>query len=491
MLRLVLCFGLSAVSFAACGSDPDPDPISPEEPAPEPAVAPISWTPCEADFECGSVSVPIDYSAPQGPSLTIAVKRLRATGERSGVLMLNPGGPGVSATAALADLSEALSPALRARFDLVAFDPRGVGSSDALDCHSTARSFIAVDVRPESDAEMRSVEQSASSFAAECESKHAALLPHLGTANVARDMDRVRAALGEQQINYIGFSYGSVLGAWYAELFPERVRSLVLDGGIDLDGSALELGLQQGENFERGLAGYLAWCKAGAARCPWTEGRDPAEAFSALRTRLRTQPIPAQSADRPAGINELALGVAYMLYGGGQAFEYLTVVLSDAAKSGGDGSGLVGLADRYVQRQPDGSYTSLLETTYAVNCLDRSAPTAAEVREAQARFETAAPTFGPTIWGGLMVCAHWTRPARLETPPRNDDLPQILVLGTTRDPVLPYAWAEKLAGDLSGTLLTLDADGHTAYARGYPCVDAAVDTYLLEAKPPAAGTHCQ
>ena len=448
----------------------------------------IRWSPCDSGFECGQLSVPRDYQKPGDGTISIYVKRRRARGARLGSLLVNPGGPGASAVDFVAGFARR-GGALLDRFDLVGFDPRGVGRSTPLDCHATLQSYVATDPSPDDDAEWNAIDRASKVFADQCAAKHAALLPHLGTPNVARDMDRVRAALGDDKLNYLGFSYGTALGAWYAELFPQRVRAMVLDGALDLSLSAVELAYEQGKGFDAALASYFAWCGAAPRNCTWTAGSPPAEAYARLEAEVERRPLPARSADRPAGPGELALGVVAPLYGGQPGWTMLSRAL--AAAVGGDGSALVVLCDNYLSRRQDGSYANIIEVNQAVNCLDHPVPDLAALRGEAERFRAGAPRFGLSSLTGLFICAHWPVSQPEPPAPSARSAPPILVIGTTGDPATPYAWAEAMSEQLaSAVLLTLEGEGHTAYGRGATCIDRAVDAYFLSGTVPADGTRC-
>lgn len=450
----------------------------------------IRFQSCDAVFECGSLTVPIDYGDPAAGTLELYVKRRRARGARLGALLVNPGGPGASAVDYLPGFTLQAN-ALLERFDLVAFDPRGVGRSAPLDCHSALLPFYSADPSPDDEAEWTTITEAASSFAAECDRKHRALLPHLGTPNVARDMDRLRAALGEARLNYLGYSYGTAIGAWYAELFPDRVRALVLDGAVDLTLSAVELSLEQARGFEDTLKRYFSWCSAGQSRCTWTRNRTPSEAFDALQASVEQQPLAVDraAADRMTGPGELVLGVVRALYGGEATWRSLSSAL--AAAQNGDGTALVRLADAYLQRRPDKSFPNIQEANQAVNCLDMPAPPVDALRAEAARFRSTAKVFGMSTLTGLLICAKWPVVSTPPPPPTGKGAAKVVVIGTTGDPATPYAWAERMADQLaSGVLLTFEGEGHTAYGRGNACLDGAVNAYFLAGTVPPEGTRC-
>lgn len=465
-----------------------PDALVPDARVPVPRPADpglISFNPCADNTrECGSLRLPIDYAEPALGTVRIAVMRRRASGVRLGTLLLNPGGPGTSAIDFLGEfVDESRSPLLD-HFDLVAFDPRGVGYGTSLDCHESLQTLYAADPSPDDEPEWQAATAAAAKFAADCGSAGGALLPHLGTLNVARDMDKVREALGETKLNYFGFSYGTSIGARYAELFPDKVGRFVLDAAVDLALPALDLALQQAKSFERALDRYLAWCAGGAERCPWAAGSDPRTAFLALAAAIDAAPLPtAPTGDRPLGPGEFNTAVIATFYIGELGFEPLSLGLS-AAKAG-DGAKLLEYVDAYLRREPDGSYPNREEANNAVNCLDRKPLSVAEIRGLASRFASEAPIFGLPALTGQLVCAHWPVMGRDVAPPRAPTAPPLLVIGTVGDPATPYAWSQALVEDLSSAvLLTSLGDGHTAYGRGDSCVDQAVHAFFFDALLP-------
>ncbi|MET0342266.1 MAG: alpha/beta hydrolase [Polyangiales bacterium] len=451
--------------------------------------AEIRFRSCNGGFECGKLTVARDYADPAAGTIELGVMRYRARGQRIGALLINPGGPGGSAIGFLPGFA-AVASSLGQRFDLVAFDPRGVGQSTPINCHDTLQAYVAADPTPDDAAEWRAVDDASKRFADDCAEKHRGLLPHLGTPNVARDMDRVREALGEETISYLGYSYGTAIGAWYAALFPKRVRAMVLDGAVDMDLSAVDLALEQGRGFEDALESYFAWCTSGLFRCAWTGGQTPAMAFARLTAQADRAPLRANGADRPAGPGEFTLGVIATLYGGEAGWQTLSTTLEAAAA--GEGTQLVRLSDGYLDRRDDGSYSNVVETNNAVNCLDKPTPDAAALEAELPRFQREAPLFGAATLTGLLVCSHWPATQSETKLPPPAGAPPIVVIGTTGDPATPYAWAGALAEQVgTGVLLTYEGEGHTAYGRGVPCVEAAVNAYFINGTVPAAGTRCR
>ncbi|NHC44326.1 alpha/beta hydrolase [Motilibacter sp. K478] len=454
----------------------------------------LSWGACGESYQCAKLRVPVDYAAPGDGDIELSVVRRPAgsKSERMGSLLVNPGGPGGSGVD-YARSAENYSTRLLSRFDIVGFDPRGVGTSAPVDCLSDAQTdtFLAVDASPDDPSEEEEFAEQSRLIGEGCEERSGQLLAHVGTADAARDMDVLRAALGEDTLTYLGKSYGTYLGAVYAEQFPDKVGRLVLDGALDPTLSDEELNLGQAKGFETALGAFVEDC-LGQEECPLTGDREAGLAqIRQLLDDVDRRPLETDDG-RELTQSLAALGVATGLYSK-DFWPYLEVALADAFD--GDGTTLLSLTDAQTDRREDGSYGSNgNEVIYAVNCLDKpSAVTDLAVwRQRAEAAEQQAPTFGAFLGWSSLPCATW--PARSDTEPHAISAAgaaPILVVGTTRDPATPYEWAQALAGQLdSGRLLTFDGDGHTAYASGSTCVDEAVDAYLVDGTLPAEGTRC-
>ncbi len=483
-------------SAAAPSSSPTAAPRSPApsspppSPAPAPA-APLRWTPCEQGFDCAVLPVPLDEADPSRGTVDLALTRRPAEDpdRRTGSLLVNPGGPGASAVEFLQAAWEGVPPAVRARFDLVAFDPRGVGRSAPVRCGSTAEldRWFALDPVPDDAAELDALEAGGERLVAGCAQRAGGLLEHLSTAQAAADLERVRAAVGDDRLTYLGWSYGTAIGAAYLDRFPTRVRAMVLDGALDpaLTWDALLAG--QARGFERAFSAFLADCAR--VRCAYRRqvAGDLGAAFDRLAARVDRAPLRG-SGDRRLGPGELALGVGAALY---SSASWPTLASALAAAERGDGGPLLALSDSYLSRGPEG-YANTNEANLAVNCVDRPWPRERAPYVALAeRVAADAPRFGPAIVLSGLACASWPVPPQ-GAPARvaGEGAPPVVVVGTTGDPATPYAWSVALAGQLrSGVLLTVQGQGHTAYRTGAsPCLVDAVDAYLVEGRAPAART---
>ncbi|MFI9629877.1 alpha/beta hydrolase [Streptomyces sp. NPDC052042] len=498
---LALALGTAGLLVSGCSGDgaATPSPSAPVTPA---ALRPyyeqrLDWRDCGVEgFQCAKMKAPLDYAKPEGDDIDLAVSRVRATGpgERIGSLLVNPGGPGGSAVGYLQNFAALGYPAqIRARYDMVAVDPRGVADSEPVECLTGPEmdAYTQVDQTPDDAAEVDRLNAAYQQFADGCERHSARVLPHVSTAETARDMDMLRALLGDERLHYVGASYGTYLGATYAELFPARVGRMVLDGAMDPSLSALDMNRDQTAGFETAFQSFAADCVK-RTDCPLgtTSTADAAARLKQLFAALDAKPIPTGDS-RELTESLATIGVIAAMYDE-SSWPQLRDALTSAAK--GDGSALLALSDRYYEREPNGVYANLMSANAAVNCLDQppAFTDAQAVTRALPDFEKTSPVFGrPFAWSALN-CAHWpVRPTG--TPHRIEarGAAPIVVVGTTRDPATPYKWAESLADQLSsGRLLTYQGDGHTAYSRGSDCIDTAINTYLLEGTPPADGTRC-
>jgi len=456
----------------------------------------LRWRPCDHGFQCARLLVPFDYQRPAWRRFLLPVIRLPATSPRTriGSLVVNPGGPGASGVQYALQARSEVSAAVRARFDVVGFDPRGVGGSiPAVSCLTDVQldRYFATSDTPGTAAQLASLVSESELFSRGCFEHSAALLPYVGTANAARDMDVLRAALGDAKLTYLGKSYGTYLGTWYAQLFPEHVRALVLDGAVDPGEPGFSMNLAQARGFQVALRSFIADCLRRSA-CPFPPGESVTAAIGRIQAMLdqaARKPLRTQIAGQPGDSALLLNGVASALYTTSY-WPYLRAGL--AAAFAGNGTILVALGDLLVERDVSGRYSNLVEAETAVDCVDRPWPRSLPAwRAAAAKAARAAPQFGAAIMWGSLACAYWPVHAAPPVRLQGKGAPPILVVGTTRDPATPFRWARALTGDLkSGVLLGWNGDGHTAYMRGSSCVDSAVDKYLVSLVVPRNGTVC-
>ncbi|MFC9931202.1 alpha/beta hydrolase [Streptomyces sp. NPDC127190] len=462
----------------------------------------LHWRGCGVPgFQCATMKAPLDYTRPGAGEVRLAVARKPATGKARplGSLLVNPGGPGGSAVGYLEQYAGIGYPAaVRARYDMVAVDPRGVARSEPVQCLDGRQmdAYTQTDMTPDDQKERSALVAADKRFAESCGAHSARLLRHVSTVEAARDMDILRAVLGDPKLNYVGASYGTFLGATYAGLFPDRVGRMVLDGAMDPSLDARRMNLDQTAGFETAFQAFAKDCVRHTG-CPLGgRGTTPAQVGDHLKAffrRLDAHPLPAGDADgRKLGEALATTGVIAAMYDQG-TWQELRDALTSAMRHN-DGGGLLALSDSYYERDAGGHYSNLMMANAAVNCLDLPPAFAGpeQVRTALPQFEKASPVFGDGLAWASLNCAYWPvaatgEPHRIEAK----GAAPIVVVGTTRDPATPYRWARSLAGQLaSGRLLTYVGDGHTAFGRGSTCIDGAIDTYLLHGTPPPAGKRC-
>lgn len=464
-----------------------------------------AWHDC-GKLQCAALTVPVDYSRPDGEQVALAVARLPATKprQRIGSLVFNFGGPGDAGTSTLPDYAAQIPAAIRARYDLVSFDPRGTGRSRPVECvdDATADRLNAVDPTPNTDADLRSFydgDHDPVDVVARCVARNGAWLAQLGSRNVARDMDRLRAALGDATLHFVGYSYGTVIGAVYAQMFPDRVGRMVLDSPVDLSVDALEELRGNAQGFEQALDDFLAHC-AGDHDCSFRSDGDPKAALVALQQRFEsglelptTDRSTGAASKRTAGVAAFYTALISALYDRQYGWPELADALRDARK--GDGSRLLDLADLYDGRHDDGTYDNIDQVIGTIVCDDRDdpVPTFEEYRAEYEREMAEYPLLGRLVGSTVLGCD-----PRLPRPPvteqlgdvRADPAAPILVVGTTRDPATPFAGAGDLVSRLARSrLLTFDSTEHTAYTKDR-CIDRAVDAYLLHGTLPPPNTVC-
>jgi pimeloyl-ACP methyl ester carboxylesterase len=464
------------------------------------------WRAC-GKLQCATLTVPVDYTQPDGEQVGIAVTRLKARdpSSRLGSLVFNFGGPGDAGTQTLPDYVSQIPASIRDRYDLVSFDPRGTGKSRPVECvdDATADRLNAVDPTPNSEADLRAIYDGTYDpvdLVKECVAKNGTWLAQLGSRNVARDMDRLRVALGDDTLTYLGYSYGTVIGAVYAQMFPDRVGRMVLDSPVDLSANALSELRGNAQGFEQALDDFLADC-AKHSGCSFHSGGNPKAALVALQQRFEdglqlptVDLATGKKSTRKAGVAAFYTALISALYDRQFGWPELADALRDARN--GDGSYLLGLADLYNGRHDDGSYDNIDEVIGEILCDDRDDPTPS-YDEFQAEYEREKaeyPILGAYVGSTPLGCD-----PRLPRPPASEQVGDlhvtgsapILVVGTTRDPATPFAGAQNLVTRLDGSrLLTFDSTEHTAYTKN-ACIDRAVDTYLLRGTLPPTDTVCK
>jgi len=449
-------------------------------------VRPIVWSPCGTGLQCGTVTVPLDYAQPLGPSIAVAVARHPAEdpAARIGSVVINPGGPGASGINDLYNELGALSGDVLARFDVVSFDPRGVGQSAPVNCGEGAAGSPAQlpDPTPTDAASQTALLDNDTTYAAACKTASGYELGWVGTVDTAMDLDRIRAAIGDAQLTFIGHSYGTLLGETYAELYPTHVRAMVLDGVIDPSISMVQMASDQAVGFENVLDDFFAWCAS--TGCSWRPAGDPTSALLALIATSRAHMLPGYGG-RGAGPGEFYDALLDTLYA---RSSWPTLAGALAQAQAGNGAAILSLSDGYTAH----GTPNLADANAAVNCLDHPSPSDPSAYPAMAAAAAAqAPVFGPLLIWGILGCGVWQEPAtRLPHVITAAGTPPILVVGTTKDPATPYAWAQHVASMLAGgVLVTRVGEDHVAEFYS-ACVRAIVGAYLVAGTTPADGTTC-
>jgi pimeloyl-ACP methyl ester carboxylesterase len=466
---------------------------APRPPA-TPATSPggLAWKAC-GSLQCANLVVPRDYADPGGPTVTLALARrtARIPANRIGSLLFNPGGPGNSGVDALPGELRALTTTIQNRFDIVSWDPRGIGRSAPVRC-SDAKAQpgggggggSTLDPAPMNDADRQALADAYRAAGEACLRHSGELLRHVGTNSTAEDVERIRIALGEEQLTFIGHSAGTLLGAVYADRYPHRVRAFVLDGPIDPSLTLDQMTLAQAHGFESALRSFFAWCDQ-TATCKWRPGNpDRTAALLALMDRIRQEPLKA-SQNRIVGVDTFVSGVMSRLTARSR---WASLGDALAAAERGDGSPLATLASNYQ----NAGASNAADARQSILCLDHPAPrdlaaypSLAEAAGAQA------PVFGPIFTWAALSCGMWPVPATLLAKPvRAAGAPPILVVGTTGDPATPEGWARALAGQFErGVLVLRRGADHVAYYYS-ACVRRLVDAYVVDGRPPASGTVC-
>ena len=478
--------------------------------APAPRVSPLAWTDCSDGFQCATAQVPLDYRDPHGRQISLAVTRLPASdpAHRAGAIFVNPGGPGLSGVRFARAAPQLFTADLLARYDIVGFDPRGVGASTPVQCFATnaeAQAFwAAAPAFPVTPVQERAVATTAADYSHRCQQRAGNLLRHVSTADAARDMDLLRAALGDAKLNYWGLSYGSYLGEVYANLFPGHVRAMVLDGVIDPNAWADDIvGLltSQAVAAERTLDSFLSTCaRAGVARCPFagssttTSGqlRHKLDLLLA-RARQGTLRVPGSQPPQPITYQDMIEGIDWAVDEPGSWFSLAQALQALVTDDPGGAAALQAVGIPPVPPHPAPEYDNTSDASQAIYCTDTALPRSpAAWPVLRDRIAQQAPLLSPVRLYSNMPCATWTTTAARYTGPWNRHAgTPILLVSVTGDPSTPHSGAEQAARELrNARLLTVDGYGHTSIHAASSCAISAENEYLLSGQAPPAGTHC-
>ncbi|MET8764856.1 alpha/beta hydrolase [Lentzea sp. NPDC004782] len=445
------------------------------------------------DVECTRLQVPLDYSKPDGDTITIGVLRYRATGQKIGSLLINPGGPGGSGMASAAGMvADYHKTELAKRFDLIGFDPRGIGASEPeVKCLTgPERDAERLDLDVDTSAEgIAQTEQENKAYAGKCAAGTkfgAAMLANMGTRDVVKDMDVLRSALGDAKLTYVGYSYGTRIGTEYAETFPQNVRALILDGAVDPTQDQLASLVAQAAGFQKAFDEFAKWCRE-KRDCPL--GDNANASFRQLTTPLIQKPVDV--GNRKLSYNDAITAAIQAMYSQ-QLWPLLLDGLNELKK--GRGTTLLRLADAYFDRDDQGNYSTITDAFNAVHCVDDPRLTDKNaLLETAKKYKEAAPFLddGNPPGAPLDACAFWPAPVTGRTdPPKADGIPPLLIISTTKDPATPYEAGVNLAKALNSRLLTFEGVQHTVFLQGEKCVDDIGVKYLIDQTLPADGTRC-
>jgi pimeloyl-ACP methyl ester carboxylesterase len=519
-LRPLLAAAAIALTLASCSETvsghgvaaapgPSASSTSPSSGTTAPTQKPITFSSCDnifrssavpvppgldgdITFGCATLRVPLDYAKPSGQTISLQLVRIhdKASTSQLGSLLVNPGGPGGSGLELALGLTGAISPTILSHFDLIGFDPRGVGLSSPIACISdktkdeinaaspdvrTARGFT------DAKALAREVSQA-------CSAKYGPVLPQINTVNTARDMDLIRQAVGDSQMNYLGFSYGTELGSIYAHLFPGKIRVAVLDGAVDPLTTGIEAFADQLKGFEEAFDQFAAYCTQNST-CSRL-GNPRQAVYSIVRTASAHPLGTSDGSETRVVTSSLVLtGVLEALY---SRSDWPTLATALLAAHNGDGKGLLALADQYNQRT-DGHYSNIMDANTAIGCNDEKAglPTDAQIKATATKWSTEFPIFGKWSAISLFGCQQW-QPVRAPIPLPTAATPtKVLVIGNVHDPATPYQGAIDLTKTMGNAeLLSWNGEGHTSYLQGSTCIDNFVNAYLISETLPPVNTTC-
>lgn len=496
---------LTAALAAGCGGDSGEEDLPAQQLSWKDCPAPSaeqgggdspSPLPGGADWQCATMKAPLDWDDPEGDTIDLALIRAEASGKkdkRIGSLVFNFGGPGGSGVTTLPAFGDEYAK-LRTRYDLVSFDPRGVGRSAPVTCETDKQldAYYQEDASPDDAAEEKAYVAGVKKFNGGCEDRSGKVLPHVATTDAARDMDLMRQVLGDKKLHYFGISYGTELGGVYAHLFPKNVGRAVFDAVVDPTQDAQQGSLGQAKGFQLALENYAKDCTSKVEDCPVGDTAEDVQArIAKLLKDLDAKPLPGLG---PRKLTQTAAtnGIAQSLYSK-DFWEYLTEGLEQAYD--GDGRVLMALSDSMNGRSPDGTYSNIGAANISINCADdKPRYSVADVKAKLPEFRKASPLFGDFLAWGMVGCTDWPVKGAADHPDVSaKGSAPIVVVGNTGDPATPYEGTRKMVqalGEGVGIEVTYKGQGHGAYDSGDRCVRQAVDGYLLDGKAPKSGTVC-
>ena len=481
---------------------PAPSPVQSSPGGPSPAVPAglqkyydqrLDWRECRGGFACARLRVPLDYAHPGGRTIEVAILKARArnAGQRLGSIVYDPGGPGASGEDYVTNPGSLFGAPVLEHYDIIGLDPRGVAASDPVECLPDKQldTVLTGNPEPSTPAEVKQGDARMASLGRGCIRRSGAVARHVSTEEVAKDLDVLRAALRERRLNYFGASYGTAIGAAYADRFPKNVGRMVLDGALDPRSSTLDLNLVQARGFETALRSYVGACVARGGCFLGSTVDEGTHRIRQFLDQVERTPLPA--GNRELDLGNAFYGIGYPLYNKA-GWPILDEALQRAFK--GDGSLMMALADAYLHRRSNDTYKdNSFEAFYAINCLDHDdAIPSSQLGRYRHAFDKASPTFGRSFLYSVSACESWP----VHTGHRGKRVhatgaAPILVVGTTRDPATPLVWARSLARQLDNAVLVVrNGDGHTGYRQGSQCTDNVVESYLVSGTVPKRNVRC-
>jgi pimeloyl-ACP methyl ester carboxylesterase len=486
---------LSVLFLAACSATPSASNSISAKTLDDYYNQELNWEDCEGAFECTELTVPLDYADPAGKTIQIAVKKFPARNqdEKLGAIVVNPGGPGGSGVDYITYYDYQFSRALYTAYDMVGFDPRGVMGSAPVDCLTDAEmdAYLSGESTPDDASEISDFLKDSEDFSKGCIEKTGDTINHVSTIETARDMDVLRAALGETKLNYLGKSYGTELGAVYAHTFPTNVGKFVLDGAVDMSGDTSDLTLGQLKGFKVALDRFAQYCAYGETDC--SLGHSPDEVIQTIKTLMNSLDQNPLETDQGRDLTEALAWTALIgpQYAPADAWDWLIMGLEDAVN--GDGTTLLDIADWFNGRNQDGTFEdNMTEAYWAITCSDNG-PATESPETLLAEYNKVDSLLGPMFAWSEGGCYNWPFDREIDlTDVSAPTAAPIVVIGTTYDPATPDAWAKALAQQLQvGIYINFNGDGHTAYKSGSKCIDSLVDAYFIDGVIPTANTSCE
>ena len=487
--RLIAALAVAALLLSGCVQEVKPVKLETLQDFKEQR---IKWRTCYDTLKCADLLVPIDYTNIKLGTFRISMLKHEATNkeDRIGSLFVNPGGPGASGVDYAYGAEYIVSPQVLALYDIVGFDPRGVSRSAPIRCLSDKEldANNNSDSKPDNDAEFQQILQDTKKYVEKCKDKNKYLTSY-STANVARDLDILREAVGDKQLNYMGKSYGTYLGTLYAHFFPDKVGRVVLDGAVDPSISNFQQTLTQAVGFDQAFTSFAADCNE-RKNCTLPKEKDAAVAeMQALFSQSAQKPFPTKKkSGRTLSESMMVLGTASAMYDSQTGWPQLRRAIAEAQK--GHGDTFLKLADEYTGRQNDGSYpNNEFDSGAAIDCLDFNEPrTVEQIRSDAEAFVAKAPLFGPYLAYGGVTCKFFNQDIEVTIEPMTTANP-VIVIGTTGDPATPYEWARGLSELLTNSrLISLTGEGHTGQGQGNACIDGQIDDFYLTGKAPTTST---